>query len=49
MRKIVYSGTIKREEIESAIDMLAKGDRLSEKYQDHQLQGEFSGFRECYF
>ncbi|MCC6323206.1 type II toxin-antitoxin system YafQ family toxin [Candidatus Nomurabacteria bacterium] len=48
MRKIVYSGTIRREEIESVLDMLARGDRLTEKYQDHALQGSFEGFRECH-
>ncbi len=28
--------------------MLARGERLKPKYQDHQLTGEFKNYRECH-
>ena len=48
MKKIVRSGRAKRREVESCIEMLASGKKLSVKYQDHQLSGEYKGFRECH-
>lgn len=34
--------------LESIIDKLAKGERLETRHNDHKLQGEFTGFRECH-
>ena len=47
-KKVIHSGKIKKEEIEFVIDILASGDRLSPKYQDHALHGSLDGFRECH-
>ncbi len=35
-------------ELDEVVDMLRLGKKLSEKYRDHALSGEFSGFRECH-
>ena len=32
----------------NVVDMLAKGEILPEKYKDHNLTGNFKGFRECH-
>ncbi len=34
--------------LRKVIDILSKGDMLPEKYQDHQLKGNYSGYRECH-
>ena len=34
--------------LERAIDFLASGDRLPEKYRDHELKGFLQGRRECH-
>ncbi|MEK7564568.1 MAG: type II toxin-antitoxin system YafQ family toxin [Patescibacteria group bacterium] len=47
-KKIARSGKIKREEVEFVIDVLASVQKLDRKYQDHPLQGNFEGFRECH-
>lgn len=31
-----------------AIDLLAHGAKLPEKYRDHELKGDFQGIRECH-
>ena len=46
--KILRSGKIKREEVEFVINILASGRHLVSKYQDHSLQGNLDGFRECH-
>lgn len=30
------------------IDLLARGEKLSDKYNDHSLKGMWQGFRECH-
>lgn len=32
----------------AVIEKLANGEILAEKYKDHQLTGDYSGFRECH-
>ncbi|OGI63552.1 hypothetical protein A2914_02600 [Candidatus Nomurabacteria bacterium RIFCSPLOWO2_01_FULL_41_21] len=48
LKKILRSGKIKREDIEVVVNILASGQMLSVKYQDHSLQGIYKGFRECH-
>ena len=33
--------------LKEVIDILSKGEKLEEKYKDHYLQGNYSGFKEC--
>lgn len=39
---------LKIEKLEKVIDILANGEMLSEKYRDHELNGNYSGCRECH-
>ena len=39
---------LKIEKLEKIIDILANGEMLSEKYRDHELNGNYSGCRECH-
>lgn len=60
MLKIIYLNKFKKEiikaqkrgkdlkKLKKVIEKLAKGEKLSPKYRDHVLQGEFQGFRECH-
>ena len=34
--------------LQEVISMLAKGEPLPEKYQDHPLKGDYKGCRECH-
>jgi len=34
--------------LDEVIELLREGRKLDEKYKDHGLTGEFSGFRECH-
>ena len=34
--------------LKKAVDMLADGDTLPDKYHDHALSGEYAGYRECH-
>ena len=34
--------------LKEVIDILSKGEKLEEKYKDHYLQGNYSGFKECH-
>ena len=47
-----YKLAIKRnyniEELDNVIRKLANGEILEEKYNDHQLSGNYSRFRECH-
>ena len=43
-RKRGYDITLLRE----VIDLLADGETLPEKYCDHSLSGDYSGYRECH-
>jgi len=46
--KILSSGKVKRIEVESVVDMLSKGEKLSEIYRNHKLHGEYMGYEECH-
>lgn len=35
-------------ELAKVITILANGDRLPDKYRDHELQGNYKGYRECH-
>jgi mRNA interferase YafQ len=34
--------------LKEVIDILANGEQLPEKYKDHSLMGNYSGYRECH-
>lgn len=34
--------------LENVVDTLARGEKLTEKFRDHELTGNYSGFRECH-
>ena len=35
-------------ELEKVIVLLANGEELPEKYKDHELRGNYKGYRECH-
>ncbi len=39
---------LKIELLEKVVDALLKGETLDRKYRDHELKGNFMGFRECH-
>ena len=50
-RKLKKSGTLKlsvRKSLEEVIVTLSAGTRLQARHLDHQLKGEFKGYRECH-
>ncbi|MEI8174736.1 MAG: type II toxin-antitoxin system mRNA interferase toxin, RelE/StbE family [bacterium] len=47
-KKVIRSGKIKKEEVAFVVDVLASGDKLTPKYQDHSLHGSMVGLRECH-
>lgn len=46
-KKIIKRGYDKKA-FEEVVTILASGNELPEKYRDHNLQGNYSGFRECH-
>ena len=34
--------------LDEVVDLLRQGKQLDEKYRDHNLSGDFAGFRECH-
>lgn len=46
--KILHSGKIKRKDVDFVIDLLASGNSLDPTYKDHNLHGEYDGYRECH-
>lgn len=49
LNKINKSGYLKRrEDVEKVVYLLKKGQKLPQKYKDHQLKGEFMEYRECH-
>ena len=60
MLSIVYTNRTKRdvkrmkkrgkdmEKLTVALDLLASGESMPEKYKDHPLRGELQGYRECH-
>ena len=47
-KKLRRSGKLNREEVESAVLILASGTKLDARYNDHALHGEYAGDRECH-
>ncbi|MBP9821278.1 MAG: type II toxin-antitoxin system YafQ family toxin [Candidatus Pacebacteria bacterium] len=47
-KKLRKSGRFSREDVEKVVVILAKGEKLTEKYQDHTLVGKMEGYRECH-
>ena len=47
LKKAVKRG-LDVDELTKVIDALAEGQQLLPKYRDHELSGNFKGFRECH-
>ncbi len=47
-KKLLRSGSFNRLNLEKVIEMIASGIELPKKYRDHNLIGEWIGFRECH-
>ena len=47
-KKLKHSGKFNETELNKVIDILCRGDKLSSIYQDHDLHGEYAGYRECH-
>ncbi len=47
-KKLKRSGKFNEIELNKAIDILCKGEKLGPIYQDHALHGEYDGYRECH-
>ena len=60
MRKIKYHSSFKKDykkivkrgydisKLEEVLQILAQGEELPQKYQDHYLNGDYKGCRECH-
>ena len=46
--KLAKKRGLKINHLKEVIDTLANREPLNEKYRDHNLSGEYSGFRECH-
>ena len=46
--KLAKKRGCKMERLRDVVNMLACEQKLDEKYRDHGLTGNYSGFRECY-
>lgn len=47
LKKIVKQGK-SRKLLDSIVEQLQRGEPLAPKYKDHNLSGNWSGFRECH-
>lgn len=47
VKKLRKSG-VDLSKLETVIDMLAHGERLTDKFMDHKLKGDLQGARECH-
>lgn len=47
-KKLKHSGKFDETELNKIIDILCTGKRLASSYQDHDLHGEYNGYRECH-
>lgn len=47
-KKLKHSGKFNEIELNKAIDILCRGEKLNPIYQDHDLRGEYDGYRECH-
>ena len=49
LKKVIKSGCLKnRKDAEKVVSLLKEGNKLPNKYKDHQLKGEFKDYRECH-
>lgn len=48
LKKLNHSGKFNILELNTVIRILASGKKLDSLYQDHGLQGEYEGYRECH-
>ena len=48
LKRIIRSGSLKHEQVETVINSIATAKTLDQKYHDHSLAGEFTGYRECH-
>jgi len=48
IKKLKASGSFSEYEFDKVIDILATGETLPKKHQDHALSGSMSGYRECH-
>lgn len=46
--KLAIKRGCKMELLQAVVDQLTTGQQLAEKYRDHPLSGDYSGFRECH-
>ena len=46
--KLAHKRGYKLSLLADVIEKLANGETLDEKYKDHNLSGDYSGFRECH-
>lgn len=46
--KLVKKRSYRIEYLQEAVHLLAQEQKLSEKYHDHRLTGNYCGFRECH-
>lgn len=46
--KLAKKRGLKLEHLSSVINTLAKQEKLAAKYRDHNLTGDYQGFRECH-
>ncbi|MCR5661949.1 MAG: type II toxin-antitoxin system YafQ family toxin [bacterium] len=46
--KLAEKQGLNMEELEKVVLMLANGEKLPEKYKDHELKGNYAGYRECH-
>lgn len=37
-----------KEKLKVVLDILTEGEKLPQKYLDHELKGKFAGYRECH-
>lgn len=47
-KKLRRSGKFSRQNLETVVTILSKGQKLPEKYKDHGLMGSMEGYRECH-
>ena len=48
LKRYLRSGRFDRNELQTVIEFLARGEDLDPAYQDHELSGELAGHRECH-
>lgn len=48
LNKLTRSGKIQIEEVDKVVECISLGKKLPEKHKDHNLKGEWKGYRECH-